>query len=513
MEYQLETLELINEGSFGKVYRVNAINLTEKQKEILETKENTKKVIVKVMDTYKNLNNYVITNIDMNEINAISLKNLSNIITYYDFFFIEKNKKICIIMEDNEGESLDYAIKEKKYNFNQKINICKEILKGLFQLNSRNIIHRDLKPENVIIDKNNNVKLIDFGVNANNFCEREGKKFNIYTSRFLYILPKMIENLNVVFPEQYNPILCYNDDLWAFFLLCFFILTETDFYDENYDENIMIKKMEYFFNIDNDDEENNSRFSRNLNRILDRMENDERNFLEKLIKITKEEFKPYDCKNRNYLKEINKLFNMNYDIDCRKNLMTLKEKTTITIEKKKEIYIEILKNIPYDDFFIEKTYSHLSFYGTFFIIYEYYKYLYFHNRNLLSLDYIKNLTELVYHKVNDYDHYNINEIHIDFIKKIDCKLNMTSYYNYVNLLCNDISDEQKLDVYSLILKIFFINEDYYNVVKFCKKMVLKENYIHEFDKKIMILEKGLSCNINNDFLFDFIDNNDFFEYK
>lgn len=41
--------------------------------------------------------------------------------------------------------------------------IFKQIMLGMEYLHSKNVVHRDIKLENILLDSENNVKIIDFG--------------------------------------------------------------------------------------------------------------------------------------------------------------------------------------------------------------------------------------------------------------------------------------------------------------------------------------------------------------
>lgn len=59
--------------------------------------------------------------------------------------------------------------KHKSLPLQQVIEFGLDIARGMAYIHSRKIVHRDLKPENVLIDKDFNLKIADFGI----ACEEE----------------------------------------------------------------------------------------------------------------------------------------------------------------------------------------------------------------------------------------------------------------------------------------------------------------------------------------------------
>lgn len=73
---------------------------------------------------------------------------------------------LYIQMEYCEGNSLRNFIDENpgREQEEQKWKIFCQIVDALHYLHGLGLIHRDLKPSNIFLDKNNNVKLGDFGL-------------------------------------------------------------------------------------------------------------------------------------------------------------------------------------------------------------------------------------------------------------------------------------------------------------------------------------------------------------
>ncbi|MCA9073142.1 MAG: serine/threonine protein kinase [Planctomycetaceae bacterium] len=68
-------------------------------------------------------------------------------------------------MEYVEGETLtDRLRREKRLPWREVIGFSLQICSALKSAHDAGIVHRDLKPSNLLLDKNNNIKLTDFGV-------------------------------------------------------------------------------------------------------------------------------------------------------------------------------------------------------------------------------------------------------------------------------------------------------------------------------------------------------------
>ncbi len=86
-----------------------------------------------------------------------------NITTIYDFGIHEGVP--FIVLEFLTGEDLDKKIKRgDSFSLEEKLRILIEVCKGLHYAHENNIIHRDIKPANIIVDKNFEPHLTDFGL-------------------------------------------------------------------------------------------------------------------------------------------------------------------------------------------------------------------------------------------------------------------------------------------------------------------------------------------------------------
>ena len=84
-------------------------------------------------------------------------------------------------------------MKQDIFTLKEKLNICIDISVSLYYLHSRNpkVLHRDLKSANCLIDKNNRVKLCDFGLSK--IYENANLQTNSI-STFFWMAPEYLQN-------------------------------------------------------------------------------------------------------------------------------------------------------------------------------------------------------------------------------------------------------------------------------------------------------------------------------
>ena len=143
--------------------------------------------------------------------------------------------RVYMVMEWVEGRLLRKILQEnRKLPTERAIRITLRILDALGYIHSHGVVHRDLKPENVMVDEQDNIKLIDFGIAGNASARRiTFAKFTPTMGTPDYISPEQVKGqrgdarsdlyaLGVMFYEMLtgkvpfsgaNPFLIMNDRL------------------------------------------------------------------------------------------------------------------------------------------------------------------------------------------------------------------------------------------------------------------------------------------------------------
>jgi eukaryotic-like serine/threonine-protein kinase len=98
-----------------------------------------------------------------NEAKTIASLNHENIVKVYDIE--ERYRTVFIVMEYIEGDSLDKMIHRlKRISPTLTVNFLSQICRALKYAHERGIIHRDINPTNIMVQRNDHLKILDFGL-------------------------------------------------------------------------------------------------------------------------------------------------------------------------------------------------------------------------------------------------------------------------------------------------------------------------------------------------------------
>jgi eukaryotic-like serine/threonine-protein kinase len=80
-------------------------------------------------------------------------------------FNAEDRSRPYMVMEWIDGRSLRRILsEEKKLTIERAVRVGVEICEALTYVHSQGVVHRDLKPENIMVDSEDRIKLVDFGI-------------------------------------------------------------------------------------------------------------------------------------------------------------------------------------------------------------------------------------------------------------------------------------------------------------------------------------------------------------
>ncbi|XP_029525927.1 serine/threonine-protein kinase 36 isoform X4 [Oncorhynchus nerka] len=179
-------LEMIGEGSFGRVY---------KGRKKFSGQVVALKFIPKVGRSEKELRNL------KREIDIMRGLEHPNIVLLLDSF--ETEREVVVVTEYAEGELFQILEDDGNLPESQVRDIACQLVSALYYLHSHRILHRDMKPQNILLGKGGVVKLCDFG-----FARAMSVSTLVLTSikgTPLYMSPELVEE------KPYD----HTADLWS----------------------------------------------------------------------------------------------------------------------------------------------------------------------------------------------------------------------------------------------------------------------------------------------------------
>lgn len=143
-----EIISKIGEGGIAEIYKARQISLD-------------RPVAIKVIFSSLTDDTDIVRRFDRESITIAKL-NHPNIV-----HVIDKGKtgdRYYFVMEYVDGTSFKDIIYSDQYTVEKKLGIIVMVLKGLDYAHKNGVIHRDIKPANILVDKQGNALVADFGI-------------------------------------------------------------------------------------------------------------------------------------------------------------------------------------------------------------------------------------------------------------------------------------------------------------------------------------------------------------
>ena len=142
-------IEELGRGGMGNVYKANDTELGEKVA--------LKLIKPKIASDHKTIERF------RNELKLARRIRHKNVCQMFDL--AKEGDKYYITMEYVPGEDLKSFIRRsRQLSIKGSVYIARQVCEGLIEAHKHGIIHRDLKPSNIMIDREGNVRIMDFGI-------------------------------------------------------------------------------------------------------------------------------------------------------------------------------------------------------------------------------------------------------------------------------------------------------------------------------------------------------------
>ncbi|KAI8342358.1 kinase-like domain-containing protein [Chlamydoabsidia padenii] len=125
----------------------------------------------------------------------------------------EQNEYYLFLEYVDGGQLLDYIIRHGKLKEKQARKFARQIVSALDYCHRNAIVHRDLKIENILITRDENIKIIDFGLS--NFYSTHSL-LNTFCGSLYFAAPELLRAHDYIGPEV---------DVWSFGVVLFVLVS------------------------------------------------------------------------------------------------------------------------------------------------------------------------------------------------------------------------------------------------------------------------------------------------
>ncbi|KAI1933307.1 Protein kinase [Ophidiomyces ophidiicola] len=203
---QYKTKKLLGEGSFGKV-------------KLAMHQASGREVALKIISRRKLLSRDMVGRVER-EIQYLQLLRHPHIIKLYTV--IATKIDIVMVLEYAERELFDYLVSRGKCNDDEARIFFQQIICAVEYCHRHKIVHRDLKPENLLIDRDKNVKIADFGLSN---IMTDGNFLRTSCGSPNYAAPEVISGKLYAGPEV---------DVWSCGVILYVLLVGKLPFDDDY---------------------------------------------------------------------------------------------------------------------------------------------------------------------------------------------------------------------------------------------------------------------------------------
>jgi serine/threonine protein kinase/tetratricopeptide (TPR) repeat protein len=176
-----QVIEELGTGGMGKVYKV--FDTEVKEKMALKLIKPEISLDQKTIERFRN---------ELKTARKIRHKNICQM-----FDLSREEGAYYITMEYVPGEDLKNMIRmSKQLGLGTAVEIARQVCEGLAEAHRLGVIHRDLKPSNIMIDREGNVRIMDFGI-ARTIKERGITGEGVIIGTPEYMSPEQVEGKEV----------------------------------------------------------------------------------------------------------------------------------------------------------------------------------------------------------------------------------------------------------------------------------------------------------------------------